>query len=76
MLTHFTLLCAAGAGLRLVISYGLVRFRNTRLIIPQGLAIVFLALAAMPDWFKPIPFPLPFSVTLGFVLPDLLTRRL
>ncbi|PHO02128.1 hypothetical protein CSC82_20070 [Rhodobacteraceae bacterium 4F10] len=75
MFATFTLLTAAGVGFRLALAWGLRRRYDLRLTIPDALAVVLLILAGLPDWLSPIPFPLPFSVTLGVVLPDLLVRR-
>jgi len=75
MLTTFTLLTAAGVGFRLALAWGLRRRYDLRLTIPDALAVVLLVLAGLPSWLSPIPFPLPFSFTLGAVLPDLLIRR-
>ena len=75
MLTTFTLLMAVGGGLRLALSWGLMRRFGLRLTIPQGLATILVVLAAIPDWLKPIPYPLSFAFTLGALLPDLFTRR-
>jgi len=43
--------------------------------MPQSFAGVFVLLAALPDWMSPLPLPVPLSVCLGAVLPDLLARR-
>jgi hypothetical protein len=34
-----------------------------------------LVLAGLPEFIKPLPFPIPLSLTLGLLLPDLLLRR-
>lgn len=75
MLTTFTLLTAAGVSFRLASAWGLRKRYNLRLTIPEVLAVVLLVLAGLPDWLRPIPFPLPYSFTLGAVLPDLLIRK-
>jgi hypothetical protein len=75
MLTTFTLLAATGFSFRLALAWGLRRRYDLRLTIPEALAAILLVLAGLPGWLSPIPFPLPFSFTLGAVLPDLLTRR-
>lgn len=75
MPTTFTLLVAAGVGFRLALAWVLRRRYDLRLTIPDILAIVLMVLAGLPSWLSPIPFPLPFSFTLGAVLPDLLMRR-
>jgi len=75
MLTTFTLLTAAGVSFRLASAWGLRKRYNLRLTIPEVLAVVLLVLAGLPDWLRPIPFPLLYSFTLGAVLPDLLIRK-
>ncbi|WP_164658479.1 hypothetical protein [Tropicibacter sp. Alg240-R139] len=75
MLTTFTLQVAVGGGFRLALAWGLRRHYDLRLTAPDALAVILLVLAGLPGWLSPIPFPLPFSFTLGAVLPDLLTRR-
>ncbi len=75
MLTTFTLLAAVGVGFRLALAWGLKRRYDLRLTIPDVLAVILLVLAGLPSWLSPIPLPLPFSFTLGAVLPDLLMRR-
>ncbi|WP_181893406.1 hypothetical protein [Falsiruegeria mediterranea] len=75
MFATYTLLMATGVGFRLALAWGLRRRYDLRLTIPEVLAVVLLVLAGLPDWLQPIPFPLPFSFTLGAVLPDLLMRR-
>ncbi|MDU8928219.1 hypothetical protein RXV86_12550 [Alisedimentitalea sp. MJ-SS2] len=75
MLTTFTLLVAVGGGFRLALSWALKHRFGLQLSIPQGLATVLLVLSAIPDWLKPIPFPLSLGFTLGALLPDLFTRR-
>ena len=76
MFSPFLLLLAAGVGFRLTLSWILRAKLNLDLAIPQALAGALLILACLPSWLQPITFPLPLSVTLGMVLPDLLfTRR-
>lgn len=75
MLATFTLFTAAGVGFRMALALGLRKRYDLRLNIPEVLAVVLLVLAGLPSWLSPIPFPLPFSFTLGAVLPDLLIRR-
>lgn len=75
MFATFTLLMAAGVGFRLALAWGLRRRYDLRLTLPEVLAVVLLVLTGLPDWLRPIPFPLPFSFTFGAVLPDLLMRR-
>lgn len=44
--------------------------------LPPVLAGILLVLAGVPDWVRPIPFPFSLSLTLGFLLPDILSRRI
>ena len=75
MFTTFTLLLAAGAGFRFALAH-LIRERfGVALAIPQPLAIGVIALAALPGWASPLVITLPLGLVLGFVLPDLLFRR-
>ena len=71
----FLLLMAVGVSLRLAISWALRNRFGLTLSAPQGLAAVLLVLSALPEWLKIVPFPLPFSVTLGALLPDFFLRR-
>lgn len=75
MFTHFTLLFAAGVGSRLVASWALRRTTEVTISVPQALAVVLLVLAMLPSWLQPVPYPLPFSLTLGLLLPDLVLSR-
>lgn len=75
MLISFTLLTAAGVGLRLIISRILAKRFGLRMAVPQLLAGALLVLSFLPSWIAPLPFPLPFSMTLGLLLPDLFFRR-
>ena len=75
MFTPFALLLAAGVGLRLTSSWILRARFGLDLAIPQALAGALLVLACLPSWLQPITFPVPLSVTLGVVLPDLLLTR-
>jgi hypothetical protein len=75
MFTTFTLLLAVGCGFRLALNWGLKRRFDLSLSVPQTLVGVLVVLAALPDLITPIPIPLPFSFTLGFLLPDFLFRR-
>lgn len=71
----FVLLVAVGVSLRLAISWVLRSRVRVTLSVPQSLAAVLLVLSALPEWLKIVPFPLPFSVTLGILLPDFFLRR-
>ena len=42
---------------------------------PQVLAGALVVLAGLPEFIKPIPFPVPLGLTIGLLLPDLLLRR-
>ena len=75
MFTTFTLLVAAGAGFRLALSWGIRKAFDLSLSVPQSLAGAFLVLACLPSWLQPITFPLPLSLTLGALLPDLFFDR-
>ena len=75
MLTLFVLLAAAGGILRLVLEWQLKKRFGITIGIPQALAGALVVLAGLPDFLKPIPFPVPLGVTIGLLLPDLLVRR-
>lgn len=76
MFTTFTALALAGGGLRLVLQWQLKRRWQIALSVPQALAGALVVLAGLPEFLKPIPFPVPLGITLGLLLPDLvLTRR-
>ena len=75
MLTLFLLLAAAGGILRLVLEWQLKKRYGITIGIPQALAGALVVLAGLPDFLKPIPFPVPLGVTIGLLLPDLLVRR-
>jgi hypothetical protein len=75
MLTTFTLLVITGGALRFALGWGLHRRYQLDLSIPQALAGAIVMLAGLPDILKPLSFPLPLSLTLGLLFPDLLFRR-
>ena len=75
MFTTFTALALAGGGLRLVLQWQLRKRWDISLAVPQVLAGALLVLAGLPEFIKPLPFPIPLSLTLGLLLPDLLLRR-
>ena len=75
MFTTFTALALAGGALRLVLQWQLKRRWGISLAVPQILAGALLVLAGLPEFLKPLPFPVPLSLTLGLLLPDLLLRR-
>ena len=75
MFTTFTALALAGGALRLVLQWQLKKRWEMSLSIPQALAGALVVLAGLPEFIKPLPFPIPLSLTLGLLLPDLLLRR-
>ena len=75
MFIDFTLLVVASGLTRLVLNALVFRRFNLRLSVPQALAGALVVLAGLPAIVKPLPWPLPLSVTLGLLLPDLLLRR-
>ena len=75
MFTTFTAIVLAGGGLRLVLEWQLKRRWDISLAVPQALAGALVVLAGLPSMLQPIPFPVPLSLTLGLLLPDLLLRR-
>jgi hypothetical protein len=75
MLTTFTALALAGGALRLVLQWQLRRRWDIALAVPQALAGALVVLAGLPSMLQPIPFPVPLSLTLGLLLPDLIMAR-
>ena len=75
MLTLFLLLAAAGGVLRLALQWGVRKRWGITIGVPQALAGALVVLAGLPDFLKPIPFPVPLGITIGLLLPDLLVRR-
>ena len=75
MLTLFTSLAIAGGALRLVFNWQLKKHWGLSPGVPQTLALVLLILAGLPDFLKPVPFPIPLGMTVGLLLPDLFLRR-
>ncbi|AML52985.1 hypothetical protein RC74_18535 [Falsihalocynthiibacter arcticus] len=75
MLSTFTLLTLGSTAFRLGLNRGLKTKTDYRISVPQILVGALIVLAGLPDILKPIPYPLPLSLTLGFFLPDLLLRR-
>ena len=75
MFTSLTLLVLAGGASRL--GLGLVLYQRFKFVltVPQALAAALVILAGLPDFLKPVPFPLPVSLVAGFLLPDLLFAR-
>ena len=75
MFTTFTALALAGGALRLVLQWQLRKRWDISLAVPQVLAGALVVLAGLPEFLKPLPFPVPLSLILGLLLPDLLLRR-
>ena len=75
MFTTFTALALAGGALRFVLQWQLRKRWDISLAVPQVLAGALVVLAGLPEFIKPLPFPIPLSLTLGLLLPDLLLRR-
>ncbi|MDA8636537.1 hypothetical protein N9C22_02865 [Paracoccaceae bacterium] len=75
MLTLFMLLAAAGGILRLALAWLLKQRWGVSIGVPQALAGALVVLAGLPEFIKPIPFPVPLGLTIGLLLPDLLLRR-
>ena len=75
MFTTFTALALAGGCLPLVLEWQLKRRWGISLAVPQILAGTLVVLAGLPSILQPLPFPIPLSLTIGLLLPDLLLRR-
>ena len=75
MFTTFTALALAGGALRFVLQWQLRKRWDVSLAVPQVLAGALVALAGLPEFIKPFPFPVPLGLTLGLLLPDLLLTR-
>ena len=75
MITYFTTLLLAGGATRLALNWKLKQRWGIILGVPQALAVLLVILAGLPELLKPFPFPVPLSVTIGLLLPDLFFRR-
>ena len=75
MLTLFTALALAGGALRLVLQWQLRKRWDISLAVPQVLAGALVVLAGLPSILQPFPYPIPLSLTLGLLLPDLIMTR-
>ena len=75
MITLFVLLAVAGGVVRLALEWQLKKHWGITLGVPQALAGALVVLAGLPEFIKPIPFPVPLGLTIGLLLPDLLFRR-
>jgi len=72
MFTTFTALALAGGALRFVLQWQLRKRWYISLAVPQALAGALVVLAGI---LQPFHFPVPLSLTLGLLMPDLLLRR-
>ena len=75
MITYFTTLLLAGGATRLALNWKLKQRWGVVLGVPQALAVLLVILAGLPELLKPFPFPVPLSVIIGLLLPDLFFRR-
>lgn len=75
MFTTITALALAGGALRLVLQWQLKKRWGITLAVPQALAGALVVLAGLPSMLQPIPFPVPLSLTIGLLLPDLIMTR-
>ena len=75
MITYFTALLLAGGAVRLALNWKLKQRWGVVLGVPQALAVLLVILAGLPELLEPFPFPVPLSVTVGLLLPDLFFRR-
>ena len=75
MITYFTALFFAGGATRLALNWKLKQRWGVVLGVPQALAVLLVILAGLPELLKPFPYPVPLSVTIGLLLPDLFFRR-
>ena len=75
MFTTSTLLALASGALRLWLTYAVWKRSGWLVTLPPVLAGLIIGLAVLPDLLKPIPWPLPLSMTFGLLMPDLLLRR-
>ena len=75
MITYFTALLLAGGATRLALNWKLKQRWGVVLGVPQALAVLLVILAGLPELLRPFPYPMPLSVTIGLLLPDLYFRR-
>ena len=75
MITYFTALLLAGGATRLGLNWQLKKRWGVVLGVPQALAVLLVILAGLPELLRPFPYPMPLSVTVGLLLPDLFFRR-
>ena len=71
MTSTFTILTVAALVLRLALNWLLDHRFGFNVTVPQSLACAIIILAGLPDLIKPFAYPLPLSITLGLLLPDL-----
>jgi hypothetical protein len=74
MLTTSTLLALAGGAIRVGLTYALWRRFGWLVTLPPVVAGLIVVVALLPGMLQPFPWPLPVSVTVGLLLPDLLLR--
>ena len=75
MITYFTALLLAGGATRLALNWQLKQRWGVVLGVPQALAVLLVILAGLPELLRPFPYPMPLSVTIGLLLPDLFFRK-
>ena len=75
MITYFTALLFAGGATRLALNWKLKQRWGIVFGVPQALAVLLVIIAGLPELLKPFPFPVPLSVIIGLLLPDLFFRR-
>ena len=59
MITLFVLLAVAGGLLRLVLNWQLKKHWGVSIGVSQALAGALVVLAGLPEFLKPIPYPVP-----------------
>jgi len=75
MITYFTALLFAGGAIRLALNWKLKQRWGIVFGVPQALAVLLVIFAGLPELLRPFPYPMPLSVTIGLLLPDLFFRR-
>ena len=75
MINYFTALLFAGGATSLALNWKIKQRWGVVLGVPQALAVLLVILAGLPELLKPFPYPIPLSVTVGLLLPDLFFRR-
>lgn len=75
MSSMFWLLAVAGGLFRYALGLAVKAYCQRDIVIPDILGITLIILAAMPEFARPVAYPFPLSLTLGFVGVDMLTKR-